>query len=383
MCVVLLVGAGLFTRSLSRARGVDLGFQAGRVIRATPRFDYESLRGAARTEGKALAMQTLATAATRLSALPWVEHTAITVGSPFGYGFGVSLKVPGRDSIPALEGGSPSITAVTGDYFAVVGTPLRSGRVFTTADRDGSAAVVIVNETMARVLWPGESALGKCLLIGDEPPACATVVGIVGDVHRSSLREPPSMQYYIPFGQERGFGGAVLLVRPRGDAESSIAQLKKALIAMPDMPYASAELIQAAIDPQYRPWELGAAMFGVFGVLALLVAAVGLYSVIAYLVTDRTREIGVRIALGASAARIVREVVTSGAAVVTLGIALGLGVALLAGRFVEPLLFDVKPRDPTVIGFVAALVFAIGVFATWWPARRASRVDPMVALRAD
>jgi len=217
---------------------------------------------------------------------------------------------------------------------------------------------------------------------GDAVP-CASVVGVVSDVHRMGLREPASMQYYIPFGQERGFGGTVLLVRPRGDAAAAIPRLKKALIAIPDMPYASAELIQSSIDPEYRPWQLGAAMFGIFGVLALIVAAVGLYSVIAYLVADRTRELGVRIALGASAGRIVREVVSSGAGVVAVGVALGLGIALVAGRFVEPLLFDVSPRDPLVIGAVSTIVFAIGVFAAWWPARRASRVDPMVVLRAD
>ncbi len=384
MCVVLLVGAGLFTRSLSHARGVNLGFEAGRVIRSVPWFEFENLRGAARAEGKARAASTMLSVAQRVSALPWVEHAALTVGSPFGFGFGVRVRVPARDSLPALPGGGPFITAVTADYFAAVGTPLRSGRVFTSADRDGSTPVAIVNETMARTVWPGESALGKCLLVGDEEPvSCASVVGTVSDVHRNSLREPASMQYYIPFGQERGFGGTSLLVRPRGDAASAIPELKKALMAMPDLPYASAELIQAAIDPEYRPWQLGAAMFGVFGVLALIIAAVGLYSVIAYLVADRTRELGVRIALGASAGRIVREVVSGGAGIVSVGVALGLAIALVAGRFVEPLLFDVTPRDPIVFAAVATIVFTIGVFAAWWPARRASRVDPMVALRAD
>jgi predicted permease len=384
MCVVLLVGAGLFTRSLARARSVNLGFEAGRVIRADPSFPFENLRGPARDEGKRRATQTMQSVVQRLAALPWVEHAALTIGSPFGFGFGVRVRVPGLDSLPALPGGGPYITAVTADYFAAVGTPLRSGRVFTSADRDGSTPVAIVNETMARTLWPGQSPLGKCLLIGESDSVpCASIVGVVSDVHRMGLREPASMQYYIPFGQERDFGGTSLLVRPRGDAESAIPQLKKTLIAMPDMPYTRAELIQAAIDPSYRPWQLGAAMFGVFGILALIIAAVGLYSVIAYLVADRTRELGVRIALGASSGRIVREVVSGGAGIVSIGIAAGLGTALAAGRFVEPLLFDETPRDPTVIIVVAAIVFAIGVFAAWWPARRASRVDPMVALRYD
>ena len=237
MCVVLLIGAGLFSRSLARARGVHLGFEAGRVIRSNPSFDYENLRGPARQEGKARAMQTMLSVVQRVAVLPWVEHAALTIGSPFGFGFGVRLRLPDRDSLPALPGGGPYITAVTTDYFAAVGTPLRSGHGFTWADRDGSPPVAIVNETMARVLWPNESALGKCLLIGEgDSVPCAAVVGVVADVHRMGLREPLSMQYYIPFGQERGFGGASLLVRPRGDAESAIPQLKKALIAMSDMP---------------------------------------------------------------------------------------------------------------------------------------------------
>jgi predicted permease len=384
MCVVLLAGAGLFARSLMHARGVRLGFEANRVVRANPWFDYEELRGPARADGKARAMLTLQSVAERFRAMGWVEHAAISVGSPFGFDFAVTVKVPGRDSIPALAGGGPYIAAVTSDYFATVGTPLRTGRLFTPADRDGSAPVAIINETMAATLWPGESALGKCLLIGDgDTVPCASVVGVVADVHRASLREPPSMQYYIPFGQERGFGGAVLMVRARSDADAAAPLVKRALLAMPDMPYTSADPIQAAIDPEYRPWQLGAAMFGVFGLLALIIAVVGLYSVIAYLVSERTRELGVRIALGATSGRIVRGVVLGGALVLGLGIAAGTVVVLATGRYVEPLLFDVKAHDPTVLGAVGSLVLAIGLFASWWPARRASRVDPVIALRAD
>jgi len=240
---------------------------------------------------------------------------------------------------------------------------------------------------MARTLWPGENPLGKCLEIGDPAPGvvilCSSVVGVVGDVHLSSLREKPSMQYYVPLGQERGIGGSSLLVRPRGDAHASMALLHDALIAMPDMPYTTVAVLQESLDPQYRPWTLGATMFGVFGVLALVIAAVGLYSVIAYLVADRTRELGVRIALGATGGRIVREVVMSGVRVAMLGIGVGVIVALGAARFVEPLLFDMKARDPVVFSTVSATVLAIAVFAAWWPARRASRVDPVIALRAD
>jgi predicted permease len=366
---------------------VDLGFQPARVIRAYPSLSNDGRTPQERAQRKAVNAAILASLVERLRAQPWVERASLSVGSPFGYGFGVTLKVPGRDSIPALPGGS-HIAAVSPDYFATMATPLRGGRVFTAADRAGSTPVVIVGETMAKTIWPNENPLGKCLELYDPvPPAttlpCTSVVGVVSDVHLGRLREPPSMQYYVPFGQEQQIGGTSVIVRTRGDAAASLGAFRKLVLAMPEMPYTKLEWLQSAIDPEYRPWKLGAAMFGVFGILALVIAAVGLYSVIAYLVADRTRELGVRIALGATGGRIIREVVSSGIVVTAAGIVIGGFVALVAGRFVEPLLFDVKARDPIVLSSVSATVLAIAVFAAWWPARRASKVDPVVALRAE
>jgi ABC-type antimicrobial peptide transport system permease subunit len=236
---------------------------------------------------------------------------------------------------------------------------------------------------MAKKIWPGEEALGKCIMIGGPPAPCATVVGIVADVHRNGLRDRAELQYYVPFGQEQGIGGTTLLVRPRGDAEAAIPRLRQALLAMPELPYTRIELMESVIDPQYRPWKLGAMMFGVFGLLALVVAGVGLYSVIAYLVTDRTRELGVRIALGATGERIVGQVVGGGIVVTGAGVAIGIAIALVAGRYVRPLLFDVSPYDPAVVFAVAIAVLAIGAVAAWRPARRAASVDPMLALRSE
>jgi predicted permease len=384
LCVVLLIGAGLFVESLFRSRAVDLGFQPSRVLRASPRYSLRDLTGDARREALRRSNVALSSSVALLRTMPWVEHAALSVGSPFGNGYsGIALKVPGRDSLPASVLHNASITAASADYFATFGTPLRAGRVFTAADRDGSAPVVIVNETMARTLWPGERVLGRCIEIGDPPAPCASVVGIVADVHRNGLREPAELQYYVPFGQERGIGGTTILVRPRGDAEAALSKLRQALVAVPEMPYTQIELMEAVLDPQYRPWRLGAAMFGVFGLLALVIAGVGLYSVIAYLVADRTRELGIRIALGATDGRIVREVVASGVAVTAVGVTIGIAVALLAAGYIQPLLFDMPARDPAVVLVVALLVLAIGAVAAWRPARRAASVDPMVALRVE
>jgi predicted permease len=374
----------LFVESLLKSRAVDLGFQPNRVLRTYSNFSLKGLNGPSRDEAKARNAAVLASAAERLRALPWVEEASLAVGSPFGNSFsGLTLRIPGRDSIPQEIASQVSISATSAGYFATVGTPLHAGRVFTAADRAGSAPVVIVNETMAKKFWPGENALGKCIMIGDPPVPCSEVVGIVSDAHQSSIREPASMQYYVPLGQEQGIGGTSLLVRPRGDAEAAIPKLRQALLAMPDVPYTRIEFMQTVLDPQYRPWKLGATMFGVFGVLALIVAAVGLYSVIAYLVADRTRELGVRIALGATGGRIVRQVVSSGVALTAGGVVIGSVVAIFAGRFIQPLLFDVQANDPLVIAGVGVVVLLIGSVAAWQPARRAARVDPVVALRAE
>jgi predicted permease len=385
--VMLLIGAALFVVSLMRVRSVDLGFQPSHVIRADPRIVATTPPPADwKAQRDRIFNETLA----RMQRLPWVEHAAISVGTPYGFGFTVGVGTPGRDSLGPVAGGGPYISAVSSDYFRTLGIALRRGRGFTPEDRAGSAPVTIVGETMARNVWPGEEPLGKCLIIGDKRPnapplPCSTVVGVVADVHRESVREPATMQYYIPLGQEAalGFGGSVLVVRPRIAMPDARAALHREMAAMPEFSYTNIETIQESIDPEFRPWELGAAMFGVFGLLALIVAAVGLYSVIAYLVADRTRELGVRLALGATGGRVVREVVGRGVATSVIGVAAGTLGALAAGRFIQPMLFNISAHDPLVLVAVGALVIVIAAVAAWGPARRAGRVDPVIALRAD
>jgi hypothetical protein len=264
-----------------------------------------------------------------------------------------------------------------------LGTPLRSGRTFTFADREGSTRVAIVNETMARLLWPGQNALGKCLHVGARNEPCSDVVGVVADVHRHGVREAAAMQYYVPLGQEKGFGGSGLLVRPRGQSAIVAAELQHALGAMPGVTFARVQPLLQLVDPEFRPWRLGATMFGVFGFVALVVAAIGLYSVIAYVIAGQTRELGVRMALGATSARIVLQIVASGVRMTAIGIGLGIVAVLLAGRFIEPLLFEVSARNPIVLGGVGGVLLLVSVLAALASSVRATRIDPVIALRAD
>jgi predicted permease len=391
LSVVLLVGAGLFVHSLWNIRSLDLGFDPKRVLAVKiewpglGRIADQTARDQERTRRKAF----YASALDRVRALPGVEAAALTVGMPFSMRFSVNLGLPGRDSLPRLPGGTPNINAVTSDYFATMGTRLLRGRTFTQGDHAGSERVAIVNSTMARTLWPGTDPIGECLLIqyraDQRDQSCTRVVGIVADTHRSSLREPPLPQYYVPVGQEEGFGGTLLLVRPaRGDPAAFAPTVRRTLFAMDrNLPYLEAQPVQQLIDPQIRPWTLGASVFGFAGLLALLVAAVGLYSLLSYLVAQRTQELGVRIALGAPAGNVVRLVLREGLALTLLGVTVGGVFALVAGQYLRALLFDTSPRDPAVYAIVTASMVAAAIAASVVPAWRANRVDPIEALRAE
>jgi len=385
LSVVLLVGAGLFVRSLWNVHDLRLGLEPERVLAVAfewPTSPDQSDEGQQRARVRESGFYDLALA--RVRALPGVERAAVVVGTPFQSAMSTALKVSGHDSLPRLPGGGPYIRAVSDDYFVTAGTRLLRGRAFTPADIAGAARVAVVNETMARALWPDGDAVGQCLMIRRMP--CSRIVGIVEDSRRYSLREKPAMQYYIPMGQERalGFGGRRLLVRPRGDATALTAALRSEMLRLePRLGFVLVNSLQESLDPQIRPWRLGATMFGLFGTLALLVAAIGLYSVIAYLVTQRTRELGVRIALGAQVANIVGLVVRHGVGLAAAGIAIGIVLALTAARWVEPLLFDTPARNPGVFMFVTIVLLAVAFVASIVPAWRASRVDPIEALRSE
>jgi predicted permease len=384
LSVVLLVGAGLFVRSLWNVRALDLGLQPDRVLAVAIRWpgmgritdpDARQRESRRRSDFYWRALE-------QVRALPGAEHAALTIGMPFWSSYGLKLRVPGRDSLPRLAGGGPNISAVTAEYFATMGTRLLRGRVFTPQDRAGSERVAIVSEVMARTLWPEGDPIGECLLIEDLP--CARVVGVVADARRFRLREDPHMHYYVPLGQETRMGGTTLLVRPVGDPEAFVNPLRRALLAMdPELGYVDTQPVQRLLDPQVRPWKLGAAVFGLAGLLALLVAAVGLYSVLSYLVEQRTQELGVRIALGARVGHVVGLVLRDGLGMSLLGIAVGSGLALLGGRFLQPLLFEASPRDPAIFTAVALSLGLIAVIASALPAWRANQVDPMRALRVE
>jgi ABC-type antimicrobial peptide transport system permease subunit len=243
--------------------------------------------------------------------------------------------------------------------------------------------------TFAKTVWPGRSALGECIVIGKTGDPCRNVVGVVSDAHRNSVVEQPSMQFYVPLAQH-GFGGTITTP---GAIEVRAAQGRTAFVAnqvqqllrqmSPSGMKSSVRLFSEQLEPQMRPWRLGAALFTAAGLLALLVAAVGIYGTIAYTFSQRTQEIGVRIALGAQGLSIMALVLRSSVGLAGIGVVIGTGIALWAGRFAKPLLYDTSPNNPLVLTGVGIVLLTVAVIASLVPALRAKSVDPMEALRVE
>ena len=374
LSVLLLVGAGLFVRSLSHVRDTPLGYDADRVAVVDLNMRGVTLDT---TQTHALLLKLLGAA----SAIPGVQHAAVQVTMPFWRTWDTDLHVAGIDTVEKL--GEFDLNAVTPDYFATMGTRILRGRGITPQDVAGAPQSMVVSEAMASKLWPHADAIGQCVKVGADTVPCTYVVGIAENIKSNSLGDDPGLYYYMSWDQyARNQGG--LFIRTHGDAATQAEAIRRALQPlMPGVSYLTVTPMSDVLGGQTQSWQVGATMFLAFGILALVLAAVGLYSVIAYNVAQRTHEMGVRVALGAQARDLVRLVVQQGVSVSVAGVVLGTVIALAAGRWIGPLLFNESPRDPLVFGFVAVTLLAVAALASFVPARRAANVDPAQALRAE
>jgi putative ABC transport system permease protein len=377
LSVPLLVGAGLFLRSFHRVQSLDLGMQPEHVLLATPDFPRETT--------PARATEVYQSALARFAAMPGVAEASYSTVVPFRGNWAEELTVPDLDSLPSVQTGGPYVDGVSPGYFATLGIPIVRGRGFTPGDGPGAARVAVVGQTMARMLWPDQEPLGKCLKIGGDTMPCSEVVGIARDALRNSLVAGERMQYYIPLAQFPGpITPQVLFLRTRGNPVEMMGPVRSALMELaPEVRWVNLEPLQSLVDPEFRSWRLGATLFTVFGALALLVAAIGLYSLLSYDVASRSQEIGVRTALGAQPAGIIALVARDGVRLVAGGLLVGLLAALLTGGALRPLLFRTSPAEPGIYLGVAAVLLLIAVLAGALPALRATRVSPITALRAD
>ena len=320
----------------------------------------------------------------RFQRIPGVERAAASMGTPFNFSWAQSLRAEGRDSIPSVRSGGPYYQAITPNYLATMGTRILHGRDFNSGDVAGGQPVTIVGATFAKLVWPNQDAIGKCLYVGDDSvKTCTRVVGVVADAKRGQVTETDALLYYLPFVQydKPTINGAFVRVRP--GARGVAGALQREVQAAGNLPFATIQPISDQIAPQLRSWRLGASAFTAFGLLALLIAATGIFAVLSYGVSQRTKEIGVRVALGAQSTHVVRMIVGQGLRAALVGTALGALGAVALGRAIASLLYQVPATDPLVFGGAVAVLLTVALAAAYFPARRAARIAPMIALRSE
>ncbi|HSA55194.1 MAG TPA: ADOP family duplicated permease [Gemmatimonadaceae bacterium] len=377
LSVVLLIGAGLFVRSMHRIAQLDHGLDVHRVL--TVEADFT---GTGRTAAERAAF--FERALERARAVPGVQHASIARYIPLrGAQGGGVFRLPGSERYLEPDRRAPRVNFVGSDFFAATGMRVIAGRDFAASDRSGNGPIV-VNERLARFAWPGRSPVGECVYLSATPDACTPVVGVVADARTFSIREELRYWFYRPLPAGDTTASRVLLARVAAGGAGVEIALRRALHELdPALPYVSVRRLGEALDPQIRPWRVGMAVFTAFGLLAAILASVGLYAAVAYAVSQRSREIGVRMVVGATKRQVIGLVLGDGCRTSVAGIVFGLLIGVAAGPLIADQLFDVSPRDPMVLGVVGVAVLAVALMASFEPARRAAAVEPMTALRNE
>jgi putative ABC transport system permease protein len=379
LALVLLVGAGLLVRSFVSLLRVERGFDPHNVLAVTVQaWGYYP------TQERRAAFVREATA--RLATLPGVSAAGMTSSLPFAPAIGqaeAGFEIEGRPIASPDQSQSVRVAAVTSDYFAALRIPLRRGRLFAATDAAGAGLVAVVSETFVRRHWPNESPLGRRIKLtyGSREPR--TVVGVVADVRHGGLHESPQPTVYVPHAQA-ATGANAFTIRTRGDPLATLGQVRAEFRAInPAMPIASTTTLDALLDDSLRERRFHLALLGAFASIALLLAALGVYGVMSHATTERTHEIGVRMALGARGTDVLGMVMRQGAALAVAGAVGGLIGAAAVTRLLAGMLYGVTPLDPLAYVGAGALLLVAAALACYLPARRAARLDPVRALRVE
>jgi putative ABC transport system permease protein len=380
LVVVLLTGAGLLIRSFLHLQRVDLGFRPDHLL--TMRF---SMPGAKYPTPQArAAFQSSLLERTRQ--IPGVQGAAF-ISDIFlsATPNSTNITVDGREMTPEEQNVEVPLDAVSPDYFKVMGIPLRSGRTFTDADNLEAPQVVMINENMARRFWPNEDAIGKRFRYGSASSTAPimTVVGVVADMRRTGFDAPVRYETFRPHTQ-RVANSLTLVVRTAGDPLAMVAPVRAQFRSLdPEQPIFEVASMDQLLSSMVAQRRFSMALLGTFAALALVLGVVGVYGVTSYLVAQRTREVGVRLALGAQPRQVVGMVVRQGMLVAAAGLAAGLVGAVAAGRLITGLLYGVSPYDVATLASVTVAIGLATLVANWLPALRAAHVDPLIALRSD
>lgn len=381
LALVLLVGAGLLIQTFLKLRGLDIGLNPENVMTLRtqlPRSKYSELPKRAAFYEQVLE---------RVRTLPGVTGAGYTTAVPLTWKGGTNgFMVEGHEDRPGQDSQSRQVS--TG-YMEAMGLKLRQGRFFDDHDNAQSQMVAIINETMARQFWPGENALGKRFrpYSDDFQNRWVTVVGIVSDVKEMGLEAPAKAAMFFPYQQLQRMLWNMprdLIVRTAGDPTSVVAAVRQAIWSVdPAQPISNVRTMDEILSEEVAQRRIGMTLLAAFAALALLLASLGIYGVLAYAVTQRTQEIGIRMALGADRLSVLRLVMGDGARLAGTGIAVGLGLSFALTRLMSGLLFGVSASDPRTLAGVTLLLIVVALLACYLPARRATKVDPMIALRSE
>ena len=380
LCLLLLIGAGLLIKSFVLLRDVNPGFDPENLL--TMRVALPGARYP-KPEQSATFFRELTQ---RVSALPGVEAAGAALSLPLGGSGSTAGRffIPeGRPLVPE-ESIQADYFAVTPDYLKTMRISVKTGRSFTDRDTVESPPIVIVNESIVRRVFAGEDPIGKRIIVWRDEKFAREIVGVVGDVKTGRLDEETDPQIYVPYAQDAGWGGLSLAVRTKGEPEALTSQVRGAILSIDkDLPPYEIKTMDEVFSASVARTRLVMLLFGVFSMFALLLASIGIYGVIAYTVAQRTHEIGIRLALGAQTRDVRRMIVTQGMILALIGAVLGLAGAFATTRVMRSLLYGVSPTDPLIFIGVSLLLTVVALLACYIPARRATKVDPMIALRYE
>jgi predicted permease len=380
VAMVLLVGAGLLIRSFITLTSVNPGFRSEHLTKAEvqlPQFEYSTPQ-----QWSAFANDLLA----RIQAEPGMRDSAVAIPLPLANGFiNLGFEIEGVAAPPSSKARAANYVATSPEYFRVMGIPLLQGRSFSPGDVAATPRVAIISEAMAREYFPNQNPVGKRIIFGFPPDGGAPreIVGIVGDVRDVGLSQAPTAMMYVPYAQAP-FWGAVVVVRSNLSVAAVADAIRRDARAIDkDLPVTDIAAMPEIVDASVAQPRFHTLLLVLFGALALILAAVGIYGVISYSVIQRTHEIGIRMSLGAQPDQVLRLVMGQGAKLALAGIVIGSAAALALTRLMRSLLFEVSPADPLTFAGIAAMLVAVALAACYLPARRAMRVDPMTALRYE
>lgn len=378
LALVLLTGAGLMIRSFAALQSVDLGFRPRGVL--TGRLSLPARKYRSDTA----VVQFFQAAESQIATLPgvravgWISYLPLT-----GQRAVEAFNVEGRPQLDPSEAPGGDMRAVTPAYFTAMGIPIVEGRGFTTADRMGTPDVAIVSRSVARAFWPDSSAIGHYLLYQWDRPERVRIIGVAADVHDGGPDTQAYLEIYRPHTQFP-YSSMALVVRGTGDAARYAMPVRAAIRQLDaNLPLAEVEPMTTLVSRAVGATRLSTVLFGLFGILGLVLAAIGIYGVMTYTVQQRRHEIGIRVALGASPSSVLRLVVGRGAVLSLTGIAIGLLAALVTSGLMRKLLFGVPPHDLPTFVAIAVVLAAVGVLAAYVPGLRATRVDPVTVLRGE